>query len=323
MSNDTPNRRKNVRKGFDHEAIKWVRDMVRGLNVYERLVINNLASRCNPQHECYPEQRTIASECEISRSTVIRALKSLAAKNLISAKRRKSESCIYVLNVPESVPVKTSRKSESVPVDTLESSYVDTLESSSQNDHKKPNEVTKLSNQEEVTVEYSGDLSIDKTLGKNDNYRKLKEISTKKSFTKFSITESEDIQRRSAALQICARYYKQVPTQKVMVGFWWALMRHYFPDYPTKKLTRHQFRALKSVFDAFGDSAFYIVAAAIADWEFASVHAAQTEGLKPKRGGHPSYGDIPKLGPTPTFLSRAATGFADYWHTNWKAAKAA
>jgi|GEM_PF-6019090 len=98
-------KRKN-RNGFDLLAIKWVRDEVRGVTRDQRLVLQYLATRCGPDHRCYPEQRTIAADLECSRGLVNKLLKQLADKGLIACKRRRSSSSEYTLLVPPGFKLK-------------------------------------------------------------------------------------------------------------------------------------------------------------------------------------------------------------------------
>lgn len=292
MSNSNTSRRS---RGFDLDAIKWVRDSVRGISRDERLLLQYLATRCDPTHRCYPKQSAIAADLECSRSHVNALLKSLDDKGLISRKRRPNKSTRYTLLVSGCPHVTTSGCRSG-----------DDTRLSKGNDIKEPLEVTTSEGTNiDIPVEESGETSDDVTLrGKTD---KPEGISSEEE-------NAPPTQKQSAALEIAAKYFKVHPSQKVMVGFWWALMRHYFPEYPTKRLSRHQFKALKSVFDTFGDSAYYVIAAAVSEWPDAARHAAEVEGLKPTLSGWPKYGDIPKLGPTPTFVCKAATGFAHYTH---------
>lgn len=74
----------------------------------EKLVLFVLANHANERGFCWPAQTTIAKECSLSRSAVIRTLAKLEARGLIT-RRAHFPSLGYVLNVAHShTPVAVS-----------------------------------------------------------------------------------------------------------------------------------------------------------------------------------------------------------------------
>lgn len=126
------------------------------------------------------------------------------------------------------------------------------------------------------------------------------------------IKENEDEYRRRQlhAFRIVQQYYKVDPSQKVITGFWWALIRVFHPKQykPSTKLTKHQYQALKSLFSAWGDHAFHVIAVSVADWEISKKYAVEAGAWK---------NEIPKTGPTPIIFSKYDSGFLNYWSKNY------
>lgn len=283
MSKNTTANDRN--RGFDHDAIKWVRDQVRGITRDERLMLQYLATRCDTSHSCFPRQSLIAADLECSRSHVNTLLTMLELKELISRKRT-NRSTIYALKIPQCPPVTTPgcRHSEDTRL-------------SKGNDSKEPCEVTNEATKKiKVSVKNNGETSYDVTHEEKTGYKKKEKLGEKE----------------SSALSIVSKYFKVDPTRTTMAGFWFALMRQFHPEYkyPKRGLTKPQYKDLHRFFHTHSDQAYYLIAAAVCDWPVASEHACNIEGL-PKQA-------IPKLGPTPTFINNASTGFADYWHVQWK-----
>ena len=73
------------------EAVNWAWKQ-RHLSVHEKMVLLALANRHNPDYGCYPSIRKIVEDVEFSRSTVIRAIKSLQSCRLIDVQEAKREN---------------------------------------------------------------------------------------------------------------------------------------------------------------------------------------------------------------------------------------
>lgn len=74
-------------KGFDLKAIPWARDIRQHvpLTARQHHVLTYLASRCNPDHETWPSQVTMARDTAIPRETVNRCLRQLESLGLIAS----------------------------------------------------------------------------------------------------------------------------------------------------------------------------------------------------------------------------------------------
>ena len=116
--------------------------------------------------------------------------------------------------------------------------------------------------------------------------------------------------KEEIAIYLVKKYWKEKPSRKVIVGFWWALIKKFHPEQAKhfKKLTKHQYSSLVGLFDAWGDHAFCVLAIVIAKWED-SKYACTVEGAWKS--------EVPKLGPTPTILSKYSTGYIHYWNHNF------
>lgn len=74
---------------MSHDATNWAIKQ-RGLKPVVKLLLWHLADRHNPDHGCFPEQATLAHDCEISRASVNRHLAELEEMGLI---RREARRC--------------------------------------------------------------------------------------------------------------------------------------------------------------------------------------------------------------------------------------
>lgn len=72
---------------MSHAATNWAIQQ-RGLKPITKLLLWHLADRHNPDHGCFPEQSTLATDCEISRATVNRHLDNLEKRGLIRREPR-------------------------------------------------------------------------------------------------------------------------------------------------------------------------------------------------------------------------------------------
>lgn len=125
-------------KGFDFDAIRWVRDQVRGLSRDQHHLLLILATHCNPDHECWPSQKTLAGEMQCSPRHVWSLLKALDDKGLIRRKRRQNRSTVYMLCISDS---QTGAKPDSQHV-AKPDSQTDALEETiGSNQKKEPVEV--------------------------------------------------------------------------------------------------------------------------------------------------------------------------------------
>lgn len=150
----------------DYEAMDWVRDKVRGLTVNERMMLQYLASRCDGNHKCFPSQRKMVGDLEVSRSTITRMLTALERKGLISRKRRLKTSALYTLNV-DSICVSSDA---SICVNSDASICV------TQKNHKKTITSTKVEEEDSMKIAETANGTSKKKQGKKP-YLEEKNIS--------------------------------------------------------------------------------------------------------------------------------------------------
>lgn len=105
---------------MSNKASNWAWSQ-RVKNIHAKLVLLCLADKAGFSNECWPYIDTIAQETELSRSSVIRAIKFLTERKLIAksprrSKRGRQASSMYLCNIPE------------CPPDILETSRVSTFE---------------------------------------------------------------------------------------------------------------------------------------------------------------------------------------------------
>lgn len=91
-------------------AAKTVYSMT--LSAKARIVYMYLAMRSNKENTCFPAKGTISRECNLSESSVARALAELVLLGLVekTARYRKDKGCssnLYLLSAPESEPAPT------------------------------------------------------------------------------------------------------------------------------------------------------------------------------------------------------------------------
>ena len=317
-------------RGWNFTVMQWARDYVNGLDALERGLLLQLAMHSDLSFECFPAQTTLAKSFGRDPRTIRKALKSLEEKGLITRKRRRASTTLYTLHVPPAIVRDIQDKKRTSGPKRNAASYPERKSASGSDGKcnalevttgKKPVEVTnEVPKGIEVSVEKTGDMPIGKSQMEKSQEENC-ENEGEGSLEKESSAESD--QRKSVALKTVGKYYKAQPSRKVMVGFWWALMKQFFPDYRYVKLSGYQYRALGELFQMYQDSAYYVIAAAICDWGNASVHAANCDGLRPFVSDDVRNGDIPKLGPTPTFICKAHGGFHDYWIRHWQGFMAA
>lgn len=87
---------------MSHEATSWAVKQ-RGIPPAAKIVLWHLADRHHPDHGCFPSQDRLASDCEMSRSSVNNHLKLLEKFGLIRRQKRlnpatkRQESTFYIL----------------------------------------------------------------------------------------------------------------------------------------------------------------------------------------------------------------------------------
>ena len=87
--------------GMSHKATNWAIGR-RGLKPAVKIVLWYLCDRHNKDYGCFPEQETLADDCELPRSTLNRHLNELEALGLIrrvrrsNKKTRKQMSTLYL-----------------------------------------------------------------------------------------------------------------------------------------------------------------------------------------------------------------------------------
>lgn len=79
---------------FIHSAIDDA-----GLSVHEFRLVCHLARRSG-KGDAFPSAETMAKVCRMKRDTVFSALKVLAERNIVTLKRRKGQSSLYIINKP-------------------------------------------------------------------------------------------------------------------------------------------------------------------------------------------------------------------------------
>lgn len=236
MSNNTPSKRRS--RGHDLKAINWVRDDVRGLTLYERVLLQYLASRCKNDgtHSCWPQQREIAADIEVDRRTVIRYLKSLEDKGLISKKRRPNTSCKYVLHVSG--------------IDSLmilpEVTRNDTSGSDSLIHHKEG------------------------TISKEVEVKNLEESTAPSASAIPKGLKTESTSRGKVKI-LCQDYGKSCEkSAKAREAFWHRLGRIYFPDspqyVPDHNLTHLQRQTLTRIFQDMPTTGCFVLAHVFKNW---------------------------------------------------------
>jgi predicted transcriptional regulator len=64
----------------------------------EKWVYIALLNRANAQGQCFPSIETLCNDVNVSRNTIIRTIKSLEAKGLVSKQRRRDENNLYQIH---------------------------------------------------------------------------------------------------------------------------------------------------------------------------------------------------------------------------------
>lgn len=75
---------------MSHRATNWAVEQ-RGIRPIAKVILWHLADRHHPENGCFPDQETLATDCEISRSSVNRHLTELEEAGLIRREQRVDE----------------------------------------------------------------------------------------------------------------------------------------------------------------------------------------------------------------------------------------
>lgn len=76
---------------MSHEATNWAIKQ-RGLKPAAKIVLWHLCDRYNPDHGCFPSQKTLAEDCEMSERSIRDQLATLEAAGLVRKEHRKSKA---------------------------------------------------------------------------------------------------------------------------------------------------------------------------------------------------------------------------------------
>ncbi|TDJ27224.1 MAG: helix-turn-helix domain-containing protein, partial [Gammaproteobacteria bacterium] len=162
----------------------WVRDKVRGLTVNERMMLQYLASRCDGNHKCFPSQRKMVRDLEVSRRTITRILTALEQKGLLSKKQRLKTSALYTLKVdsicatPGAHECATPGSSECATPGSSECATPGSSECATQMHQKKT--ITSTNVDEEDSMKIAETANGTKTLTKTKNQEEDKHLKEKK-----------------------------------------------------------------------------------------------------------------------------------------------
>lgn len=304
---DLNDKRKNkaVKQGLNSTftALKWVRELDRPH--MQKVVLYALVARLNPKEDSYqvfPGADTLCRDAGIAqRKTLFKHLADLEKAGLIKRERRGGDGRGARVNMYTLLVTKSGEQC-TVSGDIAKGGAMTPVgESNDPSQESNDPSQGSLSLKSEVTIEVLTTEESTKTFrDKPENKKNELEKTPEGSYPEEK--EKPAPLTNSAPFPVLDKFWpnlaQQNPHSKIVVGFWWQLIREYHPDlYKLNgKLTKKQLRSLYYVFDDFEDAARCRVLAQI---EFAVAHWEAVVGRVLKSGV--DCGTPPK-NPTSTWI---------------------